>query len=76
MHKKILSKNIHSINRKSRNRRSLKKRILRKSKSINNKQSRKRKGGNLYGTGIGSNCYDPNYSIYNTNLLKLFPYKA
>lgn len=34
------------------------------------------KGGTLYGRGYGANCYDPNYSIYNTNLLKLFPYSA
>ena len=33
-------------------------------------------GGQRYGTGVGSNCYDPNFSIFNTNLLKLFPYKA
>ena len=33
-------------------------------------------GGVRYGTGIGSNCHDPNYSIFNTNLLKLFPYKT
>ena len=36
------------------------------------KLSRKLKGGQ----NIGSNCSDPNYSIYNTNFLKLFPYKA
>jgi hypothetical protein len=29
-----------------------------------------------YGNGVGANSYDPNYSIYNTNMLKLFPYKA
>ena len=33
---------------------------------------RHRKGGR----NIGANCSDPNYSIYNTNFLKLFPYKA
>ena len=27
------------------------------------------------GQNIGSNCKDPNFSIYNTNLLKLSPYK-
>jgi hypothetical protein len=27
------------------------------------------------GQNIGSNCEDPNFSIYNTNLLKLSPYK-
>jgi hypothetical protein len=34
------------------------------------------KGGALYGTGIGANCYDPNFSIYNTRELQLFPYKT
>ena len=34
------------------------------------------KGGETrYGTGVGSNCYDPNFSIFNTNLLQLAPYK-
>jgi hypothetical protein len=33
------------------------------------------KGGNtIYGRGYGANCYDPNFSIFNTNALKLFPY--
>jgi len=36
----------------------------------------KMRGGRCYGNGIGSNSYDPNYSIYNTNMLKLFPYKT
>jgi hypothetical protein len=27
------------------------------------------------GQNIGANCPDPNFSIYNTNFLKLFPYK-
>jgi hypothetical protein len=27
------------------------------------------------GQNVGSNCKDPNFSIYNTNLLKLSPYK-
>ena len=34
--------------------------------------SRRLKGGQ----NIGANCSDPNYSIFNTNFLKLFPYKA
>lgn len=33
------------------------------------------KGGTCFGTGVGANNYDPNLSIYNTNMLKLFPYK-
>ena len=40
------------------------------------KSTRKQRGGTCYGNGVGANNYDPNYSIYNTNLLKLFPYKA
>ena len=31
---------------------------------------------NKGGGNIGPNCNDPNYSIYNTNLLKLFPYNT
>lgn len=40
------------------------------------KTTRKQRGGTCYGNGVGANNYDPNYSIYNTNMLKLFPYKA
>lgn len=40
------------------------------------RRSRKQRGGTCYGNGVGANSYDPNYSIYNTNMLKLFPYKA
>ncbi len=40
------------------------------------KKSKKLRGGNrIGGNNIGANCSDPNFSIYNTNLLKLFPYK-
>jgi hypothetical protein len=46
-------------------------------KSYRRKRSyKKQKGGTCYGRGIGANSYEPNYSIYNTNLLKLFPYKS
>jgi hypothetical protein len=49
-------------------------------KSRKSRKSRKnlkrRGGGTCYGRGVGANNYDPNYTIYNTNLLKLFPYKA
>ena len=39
---------------------------------------KKHKGGNrtVYGTGYGQNCNEPNQSIYNTNMLKLFPYNV
>ena len=39
------------------------------------KKSRKQRGGICYGNGVGANSYNPNYSIYNTNELALFPYK-
>ena len=39
------------------------------------KKSRKQKGGMCYGNGVGANSYDPNFSIYNTRELQLFPYK-
>jgi hypothetical protein len=54
--------------RKTRKTRNLKK--IKKSR-----KSRKMNGGALYGTGVGANNYDPNYSIHNTRELTLFPYK-
>jgi hypothetical protein len=39
------------------------------------KKTRKQRGGMCFGNGVGANSYDPNYSIYNTNMLKLFPYR-
>jgi hypothetical protein len=44
-------------------------------KSKKTKKSRKMKGGAKYGTGVGANNFDPNYSIYNTQALNQFPYK-
>ena len=54
-----------------------KKRRLTRNKIRKNKNKTRRqrqRGGICYGQGVGSNNYDPNYSIYNTNMLKLFPY--
>jgi hypothetical protein len=49
----------------------------RRTKRNNRKKSRRIRGGNrIGGNNIGANCNDPNFSIYNTNLLKLFPYKG
>jgi len=45
------------------------------SKKTVKKRSRKYKGGTCYGNGVGANAYDPNYSIFNTRELQLFPYK-
>ena len=39
------------------------------------KKTRKQRGGVCFGNGVGANSYDPNYSIYNTNMLKFFPYR-
>jgi len=61
-----------SMNAGRKLRRHTKKRNL---KSGHKKSHRRLRGGTLYGTGYGANCNDPNYSIYNTNLTKLFPYR-
>jgi hypothetical protein len=46
----------------------------------NSRRTRKtkssQKGGTCYGSGVGANSYDPNFSIYNTRQLGLFPYSA
>ena len=55
---------------KSRKRRTKKSRKTRKTR-----KTRKMRGGARYGTGVGANNFDPNYSIYNTQELNLFPYK-
>ena len=39
------------------------------------RKSRKQRGGTCYGNGVGANNYDPNFSIYNTRELSLFPYR-
>jgi len=39
------------------------------------RKTRKQRGGMCYGNGVGANSYEPNDSIYNTNMLKLFPYR-
>ena len=54
-------------------------RKTRKTKKIRkgkkSRKTKKQRGGMRYGTGVGANCFDPNYSIYNTPALTLFPYK-
>jgi hypothetical protein len=44
-------------------------------KGKKSRKTKKQRGGMRYGTGVGSNCFEPNYSIYNTPTLSLFPYK-
>jgi len=46
-----------------------------KGKKQKGKKSRKQKGGMCYGNGVGANSYNPNFSIYNTRELELFPYR-
>ena len=46
-----------------------------RSKKMRSKKLRKTyKGGACYGNGVGANSFDPNYSIFNTRELQLFPY--
>jgi hypothetical protein len=44
-------------------------------KTRHNRRRKTMKGGTCYGSGVGANDYDPNFSIYNTRELQLFPYK-
>ena len=44
-------------------------------KTKKGKKTRKQRGGMCYGNGVGANSYDPNFSIYNTRELELFPYR-
>jgi hypothetical protein len=39
------------------------------------RKSLKQRGGVCFGNGVGANNYDPNFSIYNTRELTLFPYR-
>jgi hypothetical protein len=55
--------------KRRRNKRTMKKRNKR------NKRTVKRGGGGCFGNGVGANAYDPNYSIFNTRELQLFPYR-
>ena len=50
----------------------------RKSKRNNRRTKRRRnlRGGTCYGSGVGANNYDPNFSIHNTRELELFPYRS
>jgi hypothetical protein len=65
---------------KKRYRKTMRKNKKHSKKSKNRKHKRKytykQKGGVCFGNGIGSNNYDPNFSIYNTRELQLFPYKV
>lgn len=41
----------------------------------NHKYGKNQRGGICYGSGVGANNYDPNFSIYGTRELELFPYR-
>jgi hypothetical protein len=56
-------------------RKTRKTRTSRKTRKSRKMRGRKQRGGARYGTGVGANNFDPNYSIYNTQELNLFPYK-
>lgn len=62
-----------------RKRRTIKKRKGRKTHKKHGRKhgrkTRRQRGGTCYGNGVGANSYDPNFSIYNTRELQLFPYK-
>jgi hypothetical protein len=60
--------------KRRRNKRSMKKYTM-KRRNKRNKKTVKRGGGGCFGNGVGANAYDPNYSIFNTRELQLFPYK-
>ena len=53
----------------------MKKRKTLRKRNYSRKNNRKQRGGTCYGNGVGANSYDPNFSIYNTRELQLFPYK-
>lgn len=44
-------------------------------KTRKTRKIRKQRGGMCFGNGVGANSYDPNFSIYNTRELELFPYR-
>uniref|UniRef100_A0A6C0AQ83 Uncharacterized protein n=1 Tax=viral metagenome TaxID=1070528 RepID=A0A6C0AQ83_9ZZZZ len=52
-----------------------KRKTKRKLSKIRTNKKKNFKGGMCFGNGVGANTNDPNFSIYNTNLTKLFPYK-
>ena len=62
----------HSYKRRNKTRNSYRKT---KKNSKRTRHRRNLRGGTCYGTGVGANNYDPNFSIYNTRELQLFPYK-
>ena len=50
-------------------------RSLSRRRTQKRQSSRKQRGGNCFGNGVGANNGDPNFSIYNPRELQLFPYR-
>jgi hypothetical protein len=55
--------------------RAQRRRTLSRRRTMKRQSSRKQRGGTCFGNGVGANTGDPNFSIYNTRALQLFPYK-
>jgi hypothetical protein len=66
----------HSHRRLKSNHKKLSKKHRSSKKHRKGGKTYKQKGGMCYGRGYGANTNDPNYSIFNTNMMKLFPYKT
>ena len=62
---------------KNKKKRSQPKKRVRKTRLRTRRKQRggKQRGGTCYGTGVGANSTENNFSVFNTNQLKLFPYK-
>jgi len=67
-----MAKNLH---KKTKGRKAAMKTKGRKATKKTMKKRRVQKGGQCFGNGVGANSFDPNYSIYNTRELTLFPYR-
>ena len=55
--------------------RAQRRRTFSRRRTLKRRSSRKQRGGTCFGNGVGANNGDPNFSIYNTRELQLFPYK-
>ena len=57
-------------------RKTIRRNTMYKRKNNTSKRRRTSRKRSLRGGNFGGHCSDPNFSIYNTNLLKLFPYST
>ena len=64
-----------TIKKRKQSNKKTRKQSNKKTRKQSNKKTRKQRGGMCFGNGVGANSYDPNFSIYNTRELTLFPYK-